>query len=168
MNHIKQYIVLGIIVLAATQNAWAVTVGEKMPDCNLKPLNDVAATLHLNRYSGKVLYVDFWASWCAPCAKSFPYMNKLQRTFKSSDLQIVAVNLDQPLSDADEFLTKLPADFTLAYDPEQVCAKSFAVQAMPSTYLIDKQGIVRYIHLGFRSGEVGELQQMIETLVAED
>ena len=157
-----------IIAFVITNNAWAITAGEKIPDCELKKFNEITQSLDLKQYNGQVLYLDFWASWCGPCAKSFPYTNKLEASLKRRGLQVVAVNLDENVNDAEDFLTKMPADFTLAYDSGQECAQSFAVQAMPSTYLIDRQGVVRYVRLGFRSGEIADLQKMIEKLLTED
>jgi len=167
VKYIKQCVLLLVITFVSTTHVWAVTVGEKIPDCELKQFNDISKSIDLNQYKDQVLYIDFWASWCSPCAKSFPYMNKLEAGLKPRGLKIIAVNLDDNADDADDFLTKVSADFTLAYDSSQTCAKSFDVQAMPSTYLIDKQGIVRHIHLGFRDGEVEELQEMIEILLTE-
>lgn len=167
VKYIKQCFFLLVITIVSSAHVMAVTVGEIIPDCELKQFNDISQSIDLKQYKEQVLYFDFWASWCGPCAKSFPYMNKLEASLKSRGLQIIAVNLDENVSDAGDFLAKVPADFTLVYDSSQNCAKSFDVQAMPSTYLIDKQGIVRHVHLGFRDGEVAELQEMIEILLTE-
>ncbi len=150
-----------------TTQVIAVDAGSNVPVCSLAKLGNPEDSVDLRRYHGQVLYVDFWASWCGPCAKSFPYMNHLERTATEQGLRIVAVNLDENIEDAREFLAKSPASFTVALDAGQQCAKSFDVQAMPSTYLIDRKGKVRYLHMGFRSGEIDQLQSMVERLLAE-
>ena len=156
-----------VLALFSIQNAQALEVGDKIPSCLLKKPDTSSTEINLSQFEGQVLYVDFWASWCGPCAQSFPFMNKLENTLKQRGLQIVAVNLDENIGDAQQFLDKLPANFTIALDADQQCAKEFDVPAMPTTYLIDRKGMVRYIHLGFRTGEIDELQAMVNTLLAE-
>jgi len=140
---------------------------DKQVSCNLNNLNNSSVSFNLKQYAGQVIYLDFWASWCAPCAKSFPFMNKLKKKFEKDGLKVIAVNLDEDLNEASNFLAKVPAKFTVVSDKEQKCAKALNVQAMPSTYVIDKQGVVRHIHLGFREGETNKLQMVVEQLLAE-
>nr|WP_174624795.1 TlpA disulfide reductase family protein [Candidatus Methylobacter favarea] len=149
------------------QAIFAVEAGGKAPDCGLTSMRD-AQRIELRQFSGKVLYVDFWASWCGPCVKSFPFLNSLHEKFSKEGLQILGVNLDENPADAREFLGKYPADFTVAADANEQCARDFDVKAMPSSYLIDRQGVVRHIRLGFRPGEAKELQSLVERLLAED
>lgn len=152
-------------VLALTCSALgAVETGAAMPDCVLSALSN-GQDGKLSQYQGKVLYVDFWASWCGPCAKSFPFMNQLNQELGGKGLQIVGVNLDENLDDAKTFLAQYPAEFTVNADISKQCAKDFAVKAMPSTYLIDKQGKVQHIHLGFKPGEADELKKKVEALL---
>ena len=94
-------------------------------------------------------------------------MNALEQEFKDKGLQILAINMDETPSEAQDFLAKHPAKFTLLSDKDQQCAKAFAVKAMPSSYLIDRNGVVRYEHFGFRSGEVEEVKILIKQLLAE-
>lgn len=150
------------------KNALALEVGDKAPLCLIQKMDDSQAAINLSQFKEQVLYMDFWASWCAPCAKSFPFMNKMDGSLKSAGLKIIAVNLDENIKDARQFLDKIPANFTVAFDADKQCAKDFNIQAMPSTYLIDKKGVVRYVHLGFREGEVAELKEMTEKLLAEN
>ena len=157
---------MAALLFLPTSIALAVAVGDTAPDCKLSSLGDSQSST-LSQYPGKVLYVDFWASWCGPCAKSFPFMNELHSQLKDQGLQIVAVNLDEKPEEAQAFLSQYPAQFTVAADASKQCAKDFGVKAMPSSYLIDRKGKVHHIHLGFRPGEAKELRQIVEQLLKE-
>ncbi|PKM11805.1 MAG: redoxin [Gammaproteobacteria bacterium HGW-Gammaproteobacteria-3] len=153
--------------LATVATAHAATVGEPMPHCELAPI-DAAAVSGLENFRGKVLYVDFWASWCPPCVKSFPFMNQLVRDYKAQGLEVIGINLDEINTDAAQFLDRHPTQFTVLADLAKTCARDFEVKAMPSTYLVDRNGIIRHIHLGFRSGAEAELKENIERLLADN
>ena len=136
------------------------------PNCVLTSLTDTQ--LHeLRDIPGKVRYVDFWASWCGPCAQSFPFMNAMTQEFREGGLQIVGINVDEQADAANTFLQKHPADFLILADATGVCPKSFRVMGMPSSYLIDRHGVIRYVHIGFRPGEAGKLRKQVEKLLAE-
>lgn len=149
-----------------TQQALALATGSTLPECALSSLGK-PGKVDLKSFKGQVLYVDFWASWCGPCAKSFPFMNELQGQLGDKGLRVVGINLDENLEDAKTFLQDYPASFTVAADDTKQCAKDFAVQAMPSSYLVDRQGNVHHIHLGFRAGEAEELRQVVEKLLVQ-
>ena len=156
---------LFLVALLLVSNAHAAAVGENAPDCVLTSLNNQPA--HFHQYAGKVLYVDFWASWCGSCVQSFPFLNQLTHEFGEPGLHIVGVNLDESIVEAQAFLAHHPSHFTIANHGGEQCAKSFDVQAMPSSYLIDKHGIIRHIHQGFREGEMAELKSQIAQVLAE-
>lgn len=163
----KLIILLGAILsVAAVNNALAADSPQPAPQCDLTSL-DKSQRYDLQQFKGKVIYVDFWASWCGPCAKSFPFMNQLNKDLKDKGLQILAINLDEKLEDAQEFLTKVPANFAIAQDDNQQCAKSFDLKAMPTSFLIDRNGLIREMHMGFRSGEAEEFRGAVERLLAE-
>lgn len=162
-------IVLGT-ALTACLNAgvYAHEVGQAAPNCKLETLAQESTTKDLEQHRGKVLYVDFWASWCGPCAQSFPFMNAMQREFGDKGLQILAINVDEKSEDAKAFLDKHPASFNLAADATGQCPKRFGVKGMPTSYLVDKQGVIRHIHLGFRAGEADKVRSMVENLLNEE
>ena len=140
--------------------------GVHSPDCKLTTL-DKDAPQSIAQFKGKVTYVDFWASWCGPCEQSFPYMNRLQSDLKGKGLEVVAINLDENLDDARQFLTRVPARFTVVRDSQQTCAQDFGVKAMPSSYLIGRDGVVKAVHLGFKPGEAAEFRREVEALLAQ-
>ncbi len=140
--------------------------GRAAPNCSLAPVGN-EESFDFHRYRGKVVYVDFWASWCSPCRQSFAFMNELEGQFRDKGLHVLAINLDEKPEDAKSFLQKHPAHFTVAYDAGGQCPQDFGVQGMPSSYLIDREGIVRYVHLGFRPGEAEKIRGLVEQLLAE-
>jgi thiol-disulfide isomerase/thioredoxin len=122
----------------------------------------------LKGLSGKVVLVDFWASWCAPCLRSFPWMNELQQRHGGQGLVIVAVNLDQERALADAFLKKSPAQFRVEYDAPGDIARQFGVEAMPTSFLVDRKGQVRIRHAGFRDAQRADRERQIEQLLKEN
>jgi thiol-disulfide isomerase/thioredoxin len=104
----------------------------------------------LNPVDGKVIWVDFWASWCVPCRRSFPWMNEMLDRYGEQGLQIIGVNVDKERALADEFLAETPARFDLRFDPAGALAERFGVEAMPSSFLLDAEGNVIAEHYGFR------------------
>ena len=155
-----------LLILLWNSSAFAVAVGEAMPSCALSAIGSTE-NIDLSQYKGKIIYVDFWASWCGPCAKSFPFLNEMHEQLKGQGLQIVGVNLDENADDAKAFLAKYPANFEVKADVSKQCAKDFAVKAMPSSYIIDRKGVVHHVHLGFRPGEAQEIRVLVEKLLNE-
>jgi thiol-disulfide isomerase/thioredoxin len=115
----------------------------------------------LAEFRDKVVYVDFWASWCAPCRQSFPWMNGLQRQYGKEGLVIVAINLDQVRADAENFLKQYPAEFIVRFDPQGQLAQQFKVRGMPTSALLARDGRVLWTHEGFRSKDPAALEQSI-------
>lgn len=118
--------------------------------------------LNMSQYHGEVVLLDFWASWCGPCRRSFPWMNDMQTLYAERGLKVVAVNLDQDAGDAAKFLERYPANFTIWYDPKGALAKRYEVQAMPTSVLIDRQGKVISVHRGFRAKHIEAYEQAIQ------
>jgi len=121
----------------------------------------------LAKHRGKVVYLDFWASWCVPCKRSFPWMNKIQAKYKAKGFTVVSVNLDAEHALAAEFLLDNPAAFEVIYDPKGKIAKHFKIQGMPSSMLIGRDGKIKFRHTGFFNKKIPEYQQEIETLLSQ-
>lgn len=130
-------------------------------------LNTAQGKLKLSELQGQVVYVDFWASWCDPCRKSFPWMNTLQKRFAKAGFKIVAINVDTDISLARKFLNEHPASFTIAFDPDGAAAEAFKVKGMPNSYLIDRKGNVHSSHIGFREKDVAGMEAEIKTLLKQ-
>ena len=154
------------LALTLAVNTHAAEAGHVAPNCSLTPVGD-GQRYDMRQLRGKVVYVDFWASWCSPCAQSFPFLNDLDSELRGQGLHVLGINLDEKPDDAKAFLEKHPASFAVAVDADGQCPRDFGVQAMPSSYLVDRQGIIRHVHLGFRRGEAEQLRGLVEQLLAE-
>ena len=145
-------------------SADALDEGQNAPSFSA-PLLDGAGSLALDGYRGKVVYLDFWASWCPPCLVSLPELEELRQEFPASDFQVVAVNLDREPAKARKFLAKRKIGYPSASDPEGRIPEQFGLETMPASYLIDRKGGVRHVHRGFRKGDVEILRKKIQQLL---
>ena len=118
-------------------------------------------TLDLSEYDGKVVVLDFWASWCVPCRRSFPWMNDMQKKYGDEGLVIIGVNMDADAGEASEFLNDYPADFKIIYDPDGDLAREYDVIAMPSSYVIGRDGERVTRHLGFKVKQQDEYEALL-------
>lgn len=126
-----------------------------------------AQGLDLNAYKGKVVYLDFWASWCNPCRTSFPWMNQLQQLYGSKGLVVIGVNVDHDRELANEFLQATGAQFKIVYDPEGKIAGEYNFKDMPTSYLIGRDGKVHYVHAGFYANREMSYAADIDKLLNE-
>lgn len=146
------------ITMVTSQMVFAVEAGDSAPAIHLP---STQGNFNLESLKGKVVYVDFWASWCGPCRQSFPWMNSMQKKYGPQGLTIVAVNLDKSASDAAHFLEKTPAEFLVAFDDKGSTPLAYGVNGMPTSLLIDKNGKVIAKHMGFNNGHREKLENMI-------
>jgi thiol-disulfide isomerase/thioredoxin len=128
--------------------------------------SQVALEQALEKHKGEVIYLDFWASWCGPCRKSFPWMNKIEAEYKAQGFSVISVNLDANKALATKFLEETPASFTVIYDPKGKIAKHFKIQGMPSSMLIGRDGKIKSRHTGFFTKKIPLYQQEITQLLA--
>lgn len=149
---------LAALLLAASLNTHAAAAGDA-PDFTL---DGRGAPVKLADLRGKFVYLDFWASWCAPCKRSFPWMASLQQRYGAAGLQVVAINVDTKRLDADQFLAATPAAFVIAYDPAGATPKKYAIKGMPSSVLIDPDGKIIATHTGFTADTPAQVERDIE------
>ena len=149
--------------LLAPFMAYAVRVGDAAPSVALPTAS--GQTIDLARLRGSVVYVDFWASWCTPCKRSFPWMNELEARHRDSGLTIIAINVDKRREDALRFLRDVPARFTVVFDAEGRTPAAFDVKGMPSSYLIDREGRIAAVEEGFHEERSTVIEQRIRALL---
>ena len=122
---------------------------------------NASETLDLDDYAGKVVVVDFWASWCVPCRRSFPWLNSMHAKYADDGLVVIGVNVDTERAEADRFLAEYPADFRIHFDNDAALAKAFGVEAMPSSYVIGRDGAIVAQHLGFKVKKQDEYEAVL-------
>lgn len=144
------FAVIGFLVLAPTTGA------------------DTDVALDLEQYRGNVVVLDFWASWCVPCRRSFPWLNDIHDRYEKDGLVIIGVNVDKQREPAAAFLQQFPANFRIRYDPEAALAREFNVQGMPSSYVIGRDGKLKASHIGFKVRKQGQYEAAIVAALGEN
>jgi thiol-disulfide isomerase/thioredoxin len=119
----------------------------------------------LARHRGRVVIVDFWASWCKPCRQSIPWLNSMRARYGASGLDVIGVNVDAQRADAERFLRDVPIEFEIIFDPNGDLAKQFKVQGMPSSFVFDRSGVLVETHLGFRDAKKAEHEATLNSLL---
>ena len=154
---------LALILSALALSAGSVSaqeVGSRAPAFDLATS---AKPVRLADLKGQVVYLDFWASWCAPCKQSFPFMSEMQAKYGARGFTVIGVNVDQKREDADKFLASTPAKFTVGYDTSGKVAEVYQPKGMPTSYLIGADGKVRAVHIGFKDSDRGKIEGEIQS-----
>ncbi|SJM92698.1 TlpA family protein disulfide reductase [Crenothrix polyspora] len=162
----KKMPLLALAMLAITTSADATEIGQSAPQFTLPTLQQGQPTA-LKEKLGKVIYLDFWASWCAPCRTSFPLLNKLHEKLKAQGFEVIAVNLDEDKAKAEKFIQEIPVGFTVLHDSKGEWADQYVVESMPTSFIIDKKGVVQHIHHGFTATDIDELEKKVSELLAK-
>lgn len=155
---------VGLSLLGAyTPRALAVGAGALAPEIGLKDL--AGRGVSIASLKGKVVLVDFWASWCAPCREELPVLESLYQKYRARGFEIVGVNLDRSADNVQRFLSATPLSFRVVHDRGGAVADRYAPAKMPSSFLIDRKGVVRYVHAGFRTADRSALENKIAALL---
>lgn len=127
------------------------------------PAMEAGQEMSLADFRGKVIYLDFWASWCGPCRKSLPLYEEMKKEFPPERFEIIAINLDEERYDAVRFLEKHPVSYTILLDPAGTTASQWQIQAMPSSFLLDVDGQIIKAWAGFTSSHLEDIQNEIRS-----
>ena len=141
----------------------AADTGQPAPAFEIK--GEGGVPVNLTALRGKVVYLDFWASWCGPCRQSFPWMNDLQAKYAARGLHVLAVNLDAKESDARKFLEETPGRFQIAFDSKGATPRLYGVKGMPTSYLIDRDGRLVQEHAGFNASKKDDIEKSLVKLL---
>lgn len=136
------------------------------PDFSL-PMINKEGKVDLKSLKGRVVYVDFWATWCPPCRKSFPWMEEMHTRYDKDGLTIVAISVDAKYELAEKFIQELNPSFISAHDPGKKVAKLYKLRAMPSSYLVDRSGNIISTHLGFRTSRSKKVESEIKAALKQ-
>ena len=145
----------------------AATEGQAAPEFSLTRLNS-ESTYELSDLRGKVVYLDFWASWCAPCRVSFPEIIRLKQSFADQPFEVVAVTVDENADDAERFLRRYDVPYPILHDKEGRFAARYQLPGMPTSFVIDGSGKIRLRHTGFKPGDMELIRETIEGLLSGD
>ena len=143
-------------------------VGKPAPDFSVGAVANGKGKVALSDLRGKVVLVDFWGTFCEPCKKSFPKLQDLHTKYAASGLKIVGISEDEgdAKGSIPGFANTYGAKFTLGWDEDKSIARSYKPETMPSSFLIDKNGVIRYAHVGYHDGEEVEVEKEIKELLA--
>jgi len=141
-------------------------VGAPAPDFSLPALND-SFMINLADYRGKIVYLDFWSSWCLPCRISLPALSALRDEFSDDDFEIIAIDVDRIPQEGRDFLKRYPVSYPVASDSTGQAAERYHLVGMPTSFIVDRQGIVRHVKRGFKEQDIKELRIVISSLLSE-
>lgn len=141
------------------------SISGKAPDFTLKSRD--GKNLRLSDYRGQVVMINFWASWCGPCRQEMPLLEDLYKRYSKLGFTIVGVNVDTDSSKANNYLKDVSVSFPIVYDTGNTVSKSFNVNAMPTTVIVDRNGNMRFLHQGYKPGYENEYKKQVKQLIKE-
>lgn len=165
LRRMAKTLVLAAGLLSVGSAALAVEEGQQAPDFTLPDIAEGKPPITLSALRGKTVYVDFWASWCAPCLRSMPLINELYAKYREQGFEVIAINVDDPIEDGREFLLDTPLDYLIAADTKGEMLGAYAVRGMPTSFLIDRDGVVRLVHMGFRDNDIVLIEDAVSSLL---
>jgi cytochrome c biogenesis protein CcmG, thiol:disulfide interchange protein DsbE len=144
-------------------------VGNPAPDFNVSTVAGGPSKVSLKQLRGKVVLVDFWGTFCTPCKSSFPKLQALNAKYASSGLQIVGISEDEAEDKAKipSFASTYGAKFPIGWDEDRSISQRYQPETMPSSFLIDRRGVVRFLHVGFRGGDEVQIEKEVQELLAQ-
>ena len=163
MNFSRWVTGLCIVLLAA--KASAVGLREEAPDFTLKSLE--GSNLRLEEYRGQVVLINFWASWCGPCRQEMPVLDRLHHRYEDTGFAVLGVNVEGDSDSAREIVDKTNVTFPILLDAGQKVSELYSLEAMPSIVVVDRDGVVRYIHRGYKPGDEAKYVEVVKELIRE-
>lgn len=158
------YMLTALLAAPASQAAMP-KIGAAAPDFALK--SSSGKNLKLSEHRGEVVMINFWATWCGPCRQELPLLNRLHEQYRKTGFTLLGVNIDDRQDAAQDMAKKLGITFPVLFDTDKRVSRLYDVNAMPSTVLIDRDGKVRYIHLGYRAGYETSYETQIRELLKQ-
>ena len=140
--------------------------GDVAPDFALPVLGSVSTGSLLGTH-GKIRYIDFWASWCAPCRVSIPEIVALQTELGGDRFEVIGINVDEWVEDALDFLDRFPVNYVNFSDPDGATAETYTLRTMPTSFVVDPEGRITLVHEGFRRGDMETIREHIIQLLGQ-
>jgi peroxiredoxin len=156
---------LAIALAVPVSHAATPVAGSRAPDFTLK--SNSGKNLKLSEFRGQVVMINFWATWCGPCRQEMPLLNRIQEQYRKAGFMLLGVNIDDRPEVAQTMARNLGINFPILFDSGKRVSRLYDVNAMPSTLLIDRDGKIRYIHLGYRPGYETRYEAQVRELLKQ-
>ena len=156
---------LALSCLLLSMPAWTASVSGPAPNFTLKSLD--GKNLKLSELAGNVVMINFWASWCAPCIQEMPLLNNIHKKYKPLGFTVLGVNVEENSDNARAFLADRAVDFPVLLDSKNLVTQLYDVIVMPTTVLVDREGNMRFLHQGYKSGDEAQYRKMVKKLLRE-
>lgn len=160
-----KHLITAVLALFISVSAYAKDLSGPAPDFTLTNLK--GEKVSLSSLKGKVVMINFWASWCGPCRQEMPLLEGIAKQYSKAGFELLGINLDEETSDAKAFLKGSPVTFPILLNPTMSVAELYKNTAMPSSYFIDKKGNLAHLHQGYRKGEEANYHKQIKKLLAQ-
>jgi peroxiredoxin len=171
IRHRARILVIATMTLFCVCETYAAEINSPAPDFSLPvlslPIHNNNETVSLSSLKGQTVIVNFWASWCKPCRKEIPELNNIYEKFKAQGFNIVGINIDKEKPNAELFMERIPIQYTVAFDPDMTVINEYKARGMPSSFIIDKNGVVREIVYGFSEKKKALIESSITALLNE-
>ena len=154
-----------ILLVLVTPCVFAVSSGGMAENFTLK--SAAGKNIRLSEYRGQVVLINFWASWCGPCRQEMPHLDALQKKYEALGFAVFGINVEQDRAMAEKVLKDIPVSFLILFDETNSVSELYDVDAMPTTVLVDRNGEIRFVHRGYKSGYENEYDRQIRSLIKE-
>ncbi len=158
-------VLFALLACLGLSQAQALEAGHVAPEFTLPDIEDGKPAISLLDQRGKTVYVDFWASWCAPCLRSLPQINELYGRYRDQGFEVIAINVDDPIEDGRDFLLDVDLDYLIAADTDNRIMRAYEVTGMPTSFLISTEGVIHLVHTGFRDGDIDILEAELKAVL---
>lgn len=157
-------LLISLLTAIYAQPLLSLEIGDYAPNFTLPTIDD-SGQITLSELRGKIIYLDFWASWCGPCRLALPKLSILRSEYADRGVEVIAIDVDENREDGRLFLKRYPVTYPVLSDPDGKVTKTYDILGMPFSFLIDETGRIRYIHQGFRRGDETEIEKQILRLI---
>jgi len=154
-----------ILMLCGSASVFAASPSDPAPNFTLKALD--GKNLKLSELTGTVVLLNFWASWCGPCRQEMPLLNAMHNKYEPLGFTVLGVNVEQNIDDARGFMQDFPVDFPVVLDQRNEVSSAYKIVGMPTTLILDRDGNIRYRHVGYKPGEEKAYRKMVKKLIRE-
>ena len=164
-NRIAALAAVLVFTLALAPPRWAAAADLQAPDFTLRSQD--GKVVSLAQFKGDVVMINFWASWCGPCRQEMPLLDSIYKQYKDMGFTLLGVNVEPHASSANAWLKQTPVSYPILYDPHSQVSQLYQVQAMPTTVIVDRRGIVRFVHSGYLPGDENQYMNSIRALIVQ-